>query len=117
LSTLALLGCRACGARPPRGAELKLCTGCDSVAFCDAACQAADWRRHKRFCGRERSAEAALADAMCAFCLLPLLPNGDAAAEQAGVDADAQGLIRMARCRHLTHEACLAAGSCRLCTQ
>ncbi|KAF6748501.1 hypothetical protein DFP72DRAFT_820078 [Ephemerocybe angulata] len=32
--------------------QLKLCSNCAEVAYCDSECQKADWRDHKRHCGK-----------------------------------------------------------------
>eukprot|EP00160_Parvularia_atlantis_P001414 Unigene11131_Nuclearia_a/m.34061 Unigene11131_Nuclearia_a/g.34061 ORF Unigene11131_Nuclearia_a/g.34061 Unigene11131_Nuclearia_a/m.34061 type:complete len:438 (+) Unigene11131_Nuclearia_a:141-1454(+) len=42
-------GCGACGA-DGRGAVLRVCSACLSVAYCGADCQRADRRRHKPMC-------------------------------------------------------------------
>ena len=48
--------CRACAARD---VSLKKCSVCLAVRYCSAACQKADWRRHKGEC----QPAAAVADA------------------------------------------------------
>ena len=48
--------CRTCGKE-----ATKKCTGCHSVAYCDALCQKADWKEHKKSCFPER--------ATCTRCL------------------------------------------------
>jgi hypothetical protein len=116
--------CRACGAAAPAAAEQKLkrCAGCGRVAFCSAACQAADWRRHKRFCTGGMladSAEAALADATCAVCCRALVPDDAAAAddahEGAAREASAYQAVVMPRCMHLLHAACMQERGCVAC--
>ena len=54
------LSCSACGLSTAR---LRQCGGqCGGVArYCDAACAAADWKRHKRVCGKKTTGEAASA--------------------------------------------------------
>ncbi|GBF89131.1 hypothetical protein Rsub_01848 [Raphidocelis subcapitata] len=47
--------CVACGQEAGPGMRLKPCTGCAGgpagrVLYCGAACQRADWKRHKAFC-------------------------------------------------------------------
>jgi hypothetical protein len=107
---VAMRGCRACGAAPAAGAKHKLCSGCARVAYCGAACQKADWPRHKRLCS-DRSAEAALADATCVFCCRALLPDETDR-------ASAYQQVAMPRhCVHLTHVACIlaTAADCPAC--
>ena len=41
--------CGSCGRRQRRGIR-NLCSRCLIVAYCDAACQNADWKRHKKCC-------------------------------------------------------------------
>jgi tetratricopeptide (TPR) repeat protein len=101
---VAMLGCRACGAAPAAGAKHKLCSGCARVAYCGAACQKADWSRHKRLCV-ERSAEAALADATCVVCRRALMPDERELAgayQPAGIPS---------RCQHYSHAACYLAAT------
>ena len=44
-------GCANCAGSSEAGTpQGKLCRGCRTVRFCGAACQAADWARHKRAC-------------------------------------------------------------------
>lgn len=68
--------CAACGAPNPP----VRCAGCHRVAYCDAACQRGDWKRHKRFCGCEACGSRDVAatgplvpcpcgGAVCAACL------------------------------------------------
>jgi hypothetical protein len=102
----AMRGCRACGAPPAAAAaeegKLRRCAGCERVAYCSAACQATDWRRHKPFCGGA-SPEALLADAACAVC-------SHAAAEEAPQAA------LLLSCVHFVHAACQATlGGCPTC--
>ncbi len=42
--------CAACGATK---SGLATCSGCLSVYYCDAACQLADWSRHKQQCSKK----------------------------------------------------------------
>jgi hypothetical protein len=48
-------GCGAAGA----GAALKLCTGCEQVRYCGAACQRAHWAQHKAACRQAQRARDA----------------------------------------------------------
>jgi hypothetical protein len=89
-------------ARARRQASLQLCSGCSRVAYCDAACQKADWKRHKRVCTAADAAEAALADATCVRCHRPLMP--DAHAELLPPD----GLVTMLWCGQYAHRSCCA---------
>jgi hypothetical protein len=114
--------CRACAAPPPpAGAPLKPCGACKRVAYCNAACQAADWRRHQRCCA-DAGAEGVLADATCIACAQPLLPADDAAAAAAAAAAagggDDSSRVALLRCCHLAHARCvpLAADVRRSCS-
>jgi hypothetical protein len=49
------LGCENLARCSEAAAALKVCGGC-GAHYCSAACQAADWRRHKRACRRMREA-------------------------------------------------------------
>lgn len=54
--------CDGCGVRStPGGATLKVCSACDSVAYCGADCQKRAWKEHKQLCKalREMAASAA----------------------------------------------------------
>ena len=43
--------CDGCGVRgTPGGAALRVCSACDSVAYCGAACQKRAWKEHKQLC-------------------------------------------------------------------
>jgi hypothetical protein len=99
LEAAALLGCRACAAAAPGDAALLLCTGCNRVAYCGAACQNSDWRRHKPHCKSAESAEAALADAVCCVCSRALVCDG-------GGDEEA-ALVTLQRCGHFAHATCV----------
>jgi tetratricopeptide (TPR) repeat protein len=119
--------CRACAARapPPGGgggdddhsSALRRCTRCARVAYCSPACQAADWRRHKRFCASSAAAaaasymmspegaaaadaEALLADALCAVCAEALLQSDE--------HAHAAQAVELLGCEHFAHVACTA---------
>ncbi len=117
----ALLACRGCGAPAVGGAKWKLCSGCERVAYCGAACQRADWRRRKRWCtgAHAGSAEAALADATCCVCRRAVVCD-DAADEGEGLAGAAAPYQRVAllRCMHLAHAACLSEheSGCPVCT-
>jgi hypothetical protein len=96
--------CHACAAPPPRdGAPLRPCGACKRVAYCNAACQAADWRRHQRCCA-DAGADGVLADAVCIACAQPLLPADDATAAAGGGDG---GRVALLRCCHLAHARCV----------
>ena len=43
---------RACGCCGCDDLSLKNCSGCGSVAYCNAVCQAADWPKHKTDCNK-----------------------------------------------------------------
>ncbi|GBF89117.1 hypothetical protein Rsub_01834 [Raphidocelis subcapitata] len=58
--------CVACSQEAGAGVRLKPCAGCAGgpagrVLYCGAACQGADWKRHKAFC--KPAAAAAKGDA------------------------------------------------------
>ena len=42
--------CTKCQAPPSTGAKLLVCAGCQCAAYCNAACQRADWASHKIDC-------------------------------------------------------------------
>jgi hypothetical protein len=110
----AMLGCRACGAGAAE-MKLKLCAGCSRVAYCGAACQAADWTaRHKKLCtGRHAGTpEAALSDAVCVFCRRALVPE-----EHAEASASQYERCELLRCLHFAHTACRrkAGAGCPAC--
>jgi hypothetical protein len=48
-------GCEAMAGLSEAAAARKVCAGC-RCRYCSAACQAADWRRHKRACKRMAAA-------------------------------------------------------------
>jgi hypothetical protein len=48
-------GCENMTGESEAGAARKVCSGC-RCRYCSAACQAADWRRHKRACKRMAAA-------------------------------------------------------------
>jgi hypothetical protein len=119
LRSSAARACRACAAPapPPGGGDdgdssssssaLRRCARCARVAYCSPACQAADWRRHKRFCSSSSAAaasspsdaEALLADALCAVCAGALLPPDYHAQARA---------VELLGCEHFAHVACVA---------
>ena len=43
---------KRCGCCGRDDLALKHCSGCGSVAYCDAKCQTADWPSHKTVCNR-----------------------------------------------------------------
>ena len=43
--------CAQCNKMDSEAASHKKCVGCKRVAYCDRACQKADWKRHKVHCG------------------------------------------------------------------
>ena len=49
-----LLNCAACGKGDDDG--LKACTSCKLVKYCNATCQRAHWKAHKKGC-KKRAAE------------------------------------------------------------
>ena len=60
--------CRACGLMTdmlPQGKRLQSCAQCKplgrTVKYCDRACQKADWKKHKKICGKALDAESTLA--------------------------------------------------------
>jgi hypothetical protein len=95
--------CRACAAPPPAGDKLRRCAACARVAYCGGACQRADWARHKRVCAAAAAAAAALEDATCVGCSLPLLLDGDD--DEAPLMRNRQVLLL--RCLHVAHQTCL----------
>jgi hypothetical protein len=42
--------CAQCNKMDSEAASHKKCVGCKRVAYCDRACQKADWKRHKAHC-------------------------------------------------------------------
>jgi hypothetical protein len=48
-------GCENMAGVSEAGGARKVCAGC-RCRYCSAACQAADWRRHKRACKRMAAA-------------------------------------------------------------
>ena len=74
-----VLQCAACG---KDGDDLKACTACKLVKYCNASCQRAHWPKHKKEC-KKRAAELH-DDALfkepppkeeCPICMLPLPLN------------------------------------------
>jgi hypothetical protein len=110
----AMRACRGCGAGVEDAAtKVKLCGGCGRFAFCSPACQAADWRRHKRHCAAgplADSAEAALADATCSVCRRALVPDDDSDASEEAYQA-----VVLPACMHLAHAACIRDRGCAVC--
>jgi hypothetical protein len=45
--------CEACSDSVPLDRGKKYCKGCMVVVYCSKACQKADWKRHKKVCGKE----------------------------------------------------------------
>lgn len=52
-------GFQACGACGVQG-RLKVCTGCNDVAYCNAACSAGHWATHKPACKSAKALEEAV---------------------------------------------------------
>ena len=48
--------CVACRASIPITTRKKFCSGCNIAAYCCRECQKADWKRHKKVCGKEPDA-------------------------------------------------------------
>lgn len=47
------LACFFCGAHPlSKGVQMRVCGGCDAVAYCSTKCATIDWTEHHRECGR-----------------------------------------------------------------
>ncbi|KDR78140.1 hypothetical protein GALMADRAFT_155137 [Galerina marginata CBS 339.88] len=59
-SVLANLGqaCYNCSKEKNTGVTLQRCTGCRRVFYCGAACQSADWKKHKGLCKAYKTLEA-----------------------------------------------------------
>ncbi len=78
--------CNYCLRRP---IDLKACTGCQCVVYCDAACQRAHWRGgHKRECAvfqrvRSRAGKDRLPTAVRAVLQVMLRPKADGVVAQA----------------------------------
>ena len=47
------VSCEACSDSVPLDRGKKYCKGCMVVVYCSKACQKADWKRHKKLCGKE----------------------------------------------------------------
>ena len=48
-----LVGGRLCGqCKVDKISDLQLCSGCETVAYCDTDCQRKDWPSHKRVCAK-----------------------------------------------------------------
>ena len=54
---------------------LKNCSGCGSVAYCDAKCQTADWPSHKTVCNRIKKEKKAQQDQLLAALMTPPQPQ------------------------------------------
>lgn len=48
--------CIECGKEPEEGEQLLVCSACHGDVYCSAACQRADWKRHKAICKAARAA-------------------------------------------------------------
>lgn len=48
--TVTECGNQACKKREADGCTLQRCSLCDKAAYCERACQKADWKFHKRYC-------------------------------------------------------------------
>lgn len=46
------VSCEACSGPVPLNRGKKYCKGCMVVVYCSKACQKADWKRHKKVCGK-----------------------------------------------------------------
>ena len=46
------VSCEACSGPVPLDRGKKYCKGCMVVVYCSKACQKADWKRHKKVCGK-----------------------------------------------------------------
>lgn len=73
--------CATCGA----GGKLFRCSRCKKIAYCSAACQKCDWKRHRAACGEKAALMAADLEALVttetepmrrACCLLSFDPAG-----------------------------------------
>lgn len=49
----ARLGAR-CNACKKEASDLKFCTGCNVIKYCDKDCQKADWKSHKKTCKKTK---------------------------------------------------------------
>ena len=47
------LCCEGCSGPIPIDARKKFCSGCNIAAYCCRVCQKADWKRHKKVCGKK----------------------------------------------------------------
>jgi hypothetical protein len=47
------LCCEGCSAMISIDARKKFCSGCNIAAYCCRTCQKADWKRHKKVCGKQ----------------------------------------------------------------
>ncbi len=65
-----LVACTACGHMAP---DLQRCVRCRHAYYCDRACQARDWPRHRAHCTASAAAAAAAAarvhEKVCRYCL------------------------------------------------
>jgi NAD(P)H-dependent flavin oxidoreductase YrpB (nitropropane dioxygenase family) len=49
------IDCKRCGALLAPGQTFASCAKCRRVRYCGKECQAADWREHKKACGKRRA--------------------------------------------------------------
>jgi hypothetical protein len=99
--------CGSCGARGSPAAKLKLCSACETVAYCNAACQQQEWKEHKSMCKAMREvASVAAPPAVVSFtnrnvARAPLLPPGPpqpAARCDACGAVEREGVVALASC-------------------
>jgi hypothetical protein len=48
-----IVHCEVCATPVPMDGRKKYCPRCMITAYCSKACQKADWKRHKKLCGKE----------------------------------------------------------------
>ena len=99
--------CGSCGTRGSPAAKLKLCSACETAAYCNAACQQQAWKEHKAMCKAMREvARVAAPPAGLSFTNLnvaraPLLPPGPplpAARCDACGAVECEGAVALASC-------------------